>query len=309
MIWRMIMIHIFIINPYAGEKTFADDLREKLESIENLKYFVFNTRYKGYETELVKMVQKIFEGEELRFYCCGGSGTMRNILQGFDDMSKAEVAFFPCGLTNDYLKVFGKDKDRFCNVEELIDGDIIDIDYIESDYGVALNTFSLGLDSKIGDKFEEYRILRCFGKQVPYLMAILYSLIFSKPKKYEIELDDIKNIGKYAELVFGKGTVIGGNLCYADKVDLSDGKGRICLIGDKQGMSLASLIQPKKSKYDKEVEGVTYSEGSKFSFKCLEDNDSVTLNLDGELYRNVKKCSARVVNKGLKFVVPKGVTL
>ena len=121
------MIHIFIVNPYAGEQTFADDLRAKLESIENLNYFVFNTRYAGYEKELVKKAYKIFEGEELRFYCCGGSGTMHNMLQGFDDLSKAEVAFYPCGLTNDYLKVFGKDMERFYDIEELINGEIMEI--------------------------------------------------------------------------------------------------------------------------------------------------------------------------------------
>ena len=43
------MTHIFIINPYAGSKTFADDLRTKLNSIEGLNFFVFNTRYAGYE--------------------------------------------------------------------------------------------------------------------------------------------------------------------------------------------------------------------------------------------------------------------
>ena len=41
------MTHIFIVNPYAGEKTFADDLRRKLKEIKNLKYFVFNTKRVG----------------------------------------------------------------------------------------------------------------------------------------------------------------------------------------------------------------------------------------------------------------------
>ena len=54
------MLHIFIINPFAGDKTFADDLRTKLSSIEGLDYFVFNTRYAGYETELVRKILHIF---------------------------------------------------------------------------------------------------------------------------------------------------------------------------------------------------------------------------------------------------------
>ena len=89
------MTHIFIINPFAGHQTFADDLRTKLAKVKNLDYFVFNTRYKGYETELVRKILHIFEGEKLRFYCCGGSGTMRNMLNGFsnvlNDLNREDV--------------------------------------------------------------------------------------------------------------------------------------------------------------------------------------------------------------------------
>ena len=36
------MTHIFIVNPYAGEKTFADDLRRKLKEIKNLSFLIRN---------------------------------------------------------------------------------------------------------------------------------------------------------------------------------------------------------------------------------------------------------------------------
>ena len=58
------MTHIFIVNPNAGNQTFADDLRRKLLDIKGLNYFVFNTRYAGNETEIIKEIQKIFEEEK-----------------------------------------------------------------------------------------------------------------------------------------------------------------------------------------------------------------------------------------------------
>ena len=184
------MLHIFIINPFAGRKTFADDLRIKLASIKGLDYFVFNTRYAGYETELVKKIQHIFQGEKLRFYCCGGSGTMRNMLNGFDDLSTAEVAFFPCGLTNDFLKMFGENEAKFRNIEELINGDVIEIDYIKTNHGVSLNTLSTGLDSNSVSKMNDFRILRFIGNDVPYTISTLYSIFVSKTLEYEISIDD-----------------------------------------------------------------------------------------------------------------------
>ena len=35
----------------------------------------------------------------------------------------------------------------FYDIDALIDGDVVNIDYIKTNHGVALNTFSLGLDS------------------------------------------------------------------------------------------------------------------------------------------------------------------
>ena len=58
------MTHIFIVNPNAGNQTFADDLRRKLLDIKGLNYFVFNTRYAGSDTEIIKEIQKIVEDEK-----------------------------------------------------------------------------------------------------------------------------------------------------------------------------------------------------------------------------------------------------
>ena len=91
---RYPMVHIFLINPYAGKRTFADGLRKKLKEIPDFNYFVFNIGHAGEEAELVRKIRNIFDDEKLRFYCCGGSGTMRNMLNGFDNFDNVEIAFF-----------------------------------------------------------------------------------------------------------------------------------------------------------------------------------------------------------------------
>ena len=86
------MIHIFIVNPYAGKGAFADDLRLKLSRIEGLNYFVFSTRYKGHETELVKEIQDIFENEKLMDlhirYFCVRSETLERAISLLNRMKK-----------------------------------------------------------------------------------------------------------------------------------------------------------------------------------------------------------------------------
>ena len=303
------MIHIFIINPFAGNKTFADDLRNKLEETKNLNYFVFNTRYRGYETELVRKILHIFEGEKLRIYCCGGSGTIRNILNGFDDLSDVEVAFFPCGLTNDFLKMFGRDEHRFSNINELINGDVIKVDYIKSNYGISLNTLSTGLDSNSVQKMNDFRILRHINQNLPYTISILYALFVAKNYEYEVTLDKAVYYDKFSEIFIGNGCVFGGNMFFAEDTCVNDGKAISRLIPNKRGFSLIpSLLLVTNKKYDKIPSAMECGECKRIKIRRT-DNMPFTINQDGDLIHNVTECTAEIVHQGLNFVGPKGVRL
>lgn len=301
------MVHIFIINPFSGQKTFADDLRTKLESIKGLNYFVFNTRYVGYETELVRKIHRIFDGERLRFYCCGGSGTMRNILNGFDDLSNAEVAFFPCGLTNDFLKMFGKDEPRFHHIEELIYGDVIEVDYIRSNHGISLNTLSTGLDSNSVDKMNDFRILRLVNDALPYSLGVLYSIFMSRTQEYEITLDGNVYVGKFAEVFIGNGCIFGGNMFFDRHTCVDDGKAIFRLVGNKRGFSLLPVLMALTGKkYDKLPCYMECGECTNIRMRRA-DGEPFTINQDGDLIYDVTECEAQIVRNGLRLVVPKGV--
>lgn len=303
------MTHIFIINPFAGHQTFADNLRTKLSTIKNLDYFVFNTRYKGYETELVRKILHIFEGEKLRFYCCGGSGTMRNMLNGFDSLENVEVAFFPCGLTNDFLKNFGKDEARFSNIEELINGDVIKVDYIKTNYGISLNSLSTGMDSNCLGKMNDYRILRFIGKDLPYTIATLYSIFVSNPHEYEITLDDEKINGRFAEIFIGNGCVFGGNMFFAPKTCVNDGRAISRIVGNKKAFTLLPLlIDLQKKKFHRLETNMLCGECTRITIKRT-SGSSFSINHDGDLISGVTVCEAEIVHKGLNFVVPKGTVV
>lgn len=301
------MIHIFIVNPYAGQKTFSDELREKLSGFKGLNYFIFNTRYKGYEQELVEKVQNIFQDEKLRFYCCGGSGTMRNMLNGFENLENAEVAYFPCGLTNDFLKVFGKEEKRFYQIEELIEGDVITVDYIQTNHGVALNTFSVGLDSNIDKKMDEYRIGSIFGKQIPYILALFYSLFRSRPEEYIVYLDNQRIEGRFSEVLFGNGHVIGGNLYFAENSNVGDGRGIYTLGPNRLGFAMLPIVRALLYKQRDKLE--KYCECGMCSHIRIRRKDGApfAVNYDGELVSGIREWNAQIVKQGLHLVVPKGV--
>ena len=305
----MTMTHIFIINPYAGQQTFANDLRTKLESYKDLDYFVFNTRYAGYETELVQKIEHIFEGEELRFYCCGGSGTMRNILNGISDLTKVEVAFFPCGLTNDFLYMFGKDEHRFYQLDELINGDVVEVDYIKTNHGISLNSLSTGLDSNCIEQMNKVRILRHINENLPYTLSVLYSIFISQTLEYEVTFNKQIYVGKFAEIFIGNGSRFGGNMFYAEDTCINDGKVFTRLSGNNRGFGLiGTLMAITRAQYEKYNSIMKCGEATHITLRRT-NGKPFTINQDGDLVKNVTVCKAEVVHKGLRLVVPKGVKI
>ncbi|MGN1171623.1 MAG: diacylglycerol/lipid kinase family protein [Lachnospiraceae bacterium] len=303
------MVHIFLINPYAGKRTFADGLRRKLKEIPDFDYFVFNTRHAGEEAELVRKMRNIFEDEKLRFYCCGGSGTMRNMLNGFDSFDNVEIAFFPCGLTNDFLKVFGRDEERFHSIHELIDGDVIAVDYIRSNCGVTLNTFSLGIDTEVAEMQKRLRFLSFFGDTVPYTVSVILAMIGMQLKKYIVETETGEYCWNYSEIFFGNGNVLGGNLHFIENPDPSDGRADIRLIYPRPGLlyfpALLALIK-KNYQY---LEKYSQTERSRYIKIRRKDGGELFVNQDGELVTGIRNLEAEIVPKGIRLVVPKGVCL
>lgn len=302
------MIHIFIINHYAGNKDMAKDLREKLALRKDIRYFVFNTMRAGFERDLVEKIMKYFEGEVIRFYCCGGSGTMRNMLNGLDSFDKVEVAFFPCGLSNDFLKCFDN-SEAFSSIENLIDGKVVELDYIKTDYGVALNTLSVGFDSKVGKSMQRLRLYDVFGSQVPYFLSLISGIFIEKPKPIEITMDGAVEAERYAEIIFGNGCVLGGNLFFTERNSVTDGKASYLTAKDVSGWEALNMVMKiMKRKLRKINKKVTFGQCRTMEIKGL-DGAPFFINLDGELVECMDKCRAEIVPGGLKFVVPQSVEI
>ena len=303
------MIHIFLINSYAGKRTFADGLRKKLKEVPNLHYFVFNTRRAGEEENLIRQIQEIFEDEKLRFYCCGGSGTMRNVLNGFDGLENVEIAFYPCGLTNDFIKVFGTDAERFRDIRELIHGDVIEVDYIRSNAGVMLNTFSMGMDTITVRDMERLRFLRVISDNLPYNLGVVHALLSTGTQKYILETEGGVYQGKVTELFFGNGNVLGGNLYFFEHADPVDGKAGFRLIKQRPGLTCIPVMIALIKKDYKYLKKVSVVEKTRFLKLRREDGGEILINQDGELVRGIREWTAEIVPKGLKLIVPKGVRL
>ena len=79
------MKHIFVVNPNAGKgkNKAMDYVSPKIKEIcgkYNLEYEIYPTTGKGDGIRFVK--ERAASGEEIRFYACGGDGTLYEIVNG-----------------------------------------------------------------------------------------------------------------------------------------------------------------------------------------------------------------------------------
>ena len=109
------MKHIFVVNPGAGKGMTAPELDTKLKELE-IEYEIYETVAAKDATRYVR--ERCESGEELRFYACGGDGTLKEVMEGTVGFSNASLSCYPVGSGNDFVKCFGG-KERFLNLEKL----------------------------------------------------------------------------------------------------------------------------------------------------------------------------------------------
>ena len=100
------MKHIFLINPAAGKKGNAESIiRPQIEDYcgkEGLDYEIYVTKCQGDAQNYCREHAK--SGEALRFYACGGDGTLYAVVNGAYGYPNCEVAVIPLGSGNDFVR-------------------------------------------------------------------------------------------------------------------------------------------------------------------------------------------------------------
>ena len=151
------MKHLFIVNPVAVGKDrheyVAEQARLALEGSADA-YEVYITT--APMDACAKIKAEAASGEELRVYACGGDGTLNECVNGAVGHDNVAVTHFPCGTGNDFIKMFGEEKDRFFDLSDLVRGEVRPLDVMECCGRYAVNICSVGIDARIGTEVHQY---------------------------------------------------------------------------------------------------------------------------------------------------------
>ena len=140
------MKHIFVVNPVSGKGKNAKDYIPTIEKYireKNLDADIYVTSASRDGMRYVEEVAK--KGEPVRFYSCGGDGTLYEIVNGCYKYPNCQVANIPLGSGNDFCRLFGKNT----NLSDHVNGVPVKLDLIETNGAVAINECAMGLDSEI----------------------------------------------------------------------------------------------------------------------------------------------------------------
>ena len=185
------MKHIFIINPTAGKTDSRQkiyDMAESLRQKHGLDVQCILTKKQGHATELAKKLCET--GETLRFYACGGDGTVNEVANGIIGYDNAAMTVIPVGTGNDFLKNFGDDMEKFRDAENLWDGPQFPMDAIDVNGRVALTIACSGIDARVARDVHKYSESPILDGKSSYIASLLVNFLFKGiGSHWTVELD------------------------------------------------------------------------------------------------------------------------
>ena len=106
------MKRIFVVNPTSGNGTAVKRAKEIVNAcFDDDEYEFYVTTGIGDATRFVREKAEQFKDQKIRFYACGGDGTLNEVVNGAAEKRNVSVSVLPLGSGNDFVKYYGNAKD------------------------------------------------------------------------------------------------------------------------------------------------------------------------------------------------------
>ena len=300
------MKHVFIINPNAGKYDsrqriydMADALREK----HGLDVQCILTKKQGHATELARRLCD--SGEELRFYACGGDGTVNEVANGIIGYDNAAMTVIPVGTGNDFLKNFGDDLEKFRDAENLWDGPQFPMDAIDVNGRIALTIACSGIDARVAADVHKYSESPLLDGKTSYIASLAVNFLFKGiASHWTVTLDDEVIEDDFSLVSVCNGRYYGGGFMPVAEARMDDGVLNTLVVKKVSRVTFARFVGPySKGEYSKFPEYAHCSTPQVIRIHS-EKPDIVTC-LDGECMTN-SDVTIRLSEKKLNFFGPEG---
>ena len=304
------MKHLFIVNPVAGKQKPEDKLRLINEAIDRLpaeqrerdSFDIYVTEAPMDACRHIR--ETAADGAELRVYACGGDGTLNECVNGAAGLPNAAVTHFPCGTGNDFIKMFGKDKDRFFDLTELINGEVRPIDVIKCNGRYSVNICSMGLDARVGTDVHKYSGMPLVSGPAGYVVSLVANYIKCITTTMTARTEGL-TCGPELNLVcVCNGRFYGGGFNPTNDARPDDGYMDVLIVSGVSRLTIAgALIKYATGKYRAYPQYITFVRTRHLEIDAAEDE---VINVDGEAEYG-KHVVFDLVPGGVNFLFPRNM--
>ena len=296
------MKHLFIVNPVAGGKDCTDAVAAKVArafSGQNADFEIYTTKAPMDAAD--KVIREAERCDELRVYACGGDGTLNECVCGAAGRENVAVTHFPMGTGNDFIKVFGPERERFRDLEELLNGQVRKLDVIDCNGRSSLNICSVGIDARVGTDVHKYSKMPLMGGIGSYIASLVVNFCKSTKDELRVICDGKLYYGDMSLVCACNGSYYGGGFHPVPEARPDDGKMEVLVV---KGVSRLKILQVvgayAKGRYAEYPDIITPISCTELR---IESEKELVVNLDGEaVYGRTLQLQLRP--GAVNFIVP-----
>lgn len=288
---------LLISNPAAGKMKSKTALFEIISKFCAHEYIVTVqiTQYRSHASEIAEKGA----GEYDLIVCCGGDGTLNEVVSGILKSGKrAVLGYIPAGSTNDFASTLGLKKNVAEAAEAIISGNIVDIDagILNDRYFCYIASFGAFSAASYNTSQASKNVMGHFA----YLLSGVTDL--SSLKKYHVsyEIDSGTYEGDYIFGSVSNSTSVAGIVKIdPNTVDLSDGLFEVNLVKyPKNLIELSKIISGiTSSDFSGEMFSVFKTANIKFSM-----SSDIPWTLDGEYYQGSSSIEIKNLSHAISLI-------
>lgn len=299
------MKHVFIVNNEAGEKSCLDVVYDGISKCdEAIDYDIYMPHSSEDSIRYIKTYLDNHKEEDVRFYACGGDGTVNKVATGIIGYQNASMTVLPFGTGNDYVKYYGSAQD-FRDINNMVHGKDKKVDIMKVNDKYALNSTHFGLDSVVAMTMNKLRRNRLFGKKRAYPFAVFWGFIFGMRNKCTVYADGEQlNTDDILLCTVSNGKYVGGSYFNAPNSLNDDGLLEVCLVKPIPRLKFLGLIKYYvngthiNNPEFKDI--VVYRQAKKV---VIDGPEGFCVSIDGEIYQN-RHIEIENLQHAIRFVTP-----
>lgn len=309
------MKHLIVMNPNSGSLGCKKCFKKKIDkAFEGLDYEIYETTAPRSVIPYLRDYLSKNNKDTVRVYACGGDGTVHEVVNGLVGHQNAELAIFPTGTGNDFIKIYGG-KDKFADFAALINGKSHAIDLSEITGGelkeplYSINVINFGFDAIVGARGNYYKEHGLPEKAVkkgldPYTYALKNDAMkHGRFNDTEVFADGEKLNDKQILLcTLAQGQFVGGQFHCAPKSDNTDGLIDVCVLKTMTFLGLGMIIgtYTKGKHLDRKRKKIVYRQAKEIRFVAPKEIDVC---VDGEMIKG-KEFTVKCIKDAVKIVIP-----